>query len=370
MPNNNKILVIAGGGTGGHVLAGIAIADAWCLQDKAKNCALFIGARGGMEEKLVPQAGYSLELLSLGSLNRVSVLKKIKTLLQLPFSFFRSAHFLIRLKPQFVLGVGGYSSGPVVMIAKVLRKLGWISSRVGILEQNSIPGLTNRILSPFVDVIFTAFPKTEVHFPQKKVLHTGNPIRAMLKALPPACCDPFTLFIFGGSQGAIGINTLVLSSFAFLGPLLRELGPRLQWIHQTGVRDFERVAEAYKKAGIQARVSPFVEDMKGAYAQASLLICRAGSSTLAEISAVGRAAVLIPLPTAADNHQEYNARILSDAGAACLVLQQNSKGQQFAELIQDWVSHPERIHEMEKKVRQFYLPNAAETIVKELIRKT
>ncbi len=361
--NHDKSLLITGGGTGGHLLAGISVADAWKVRWGKDVPVLFVGAYGGIEERLIPKTGYPLKLLKLGTLNQVSLSRKFKTYYQLPLALLRSAAILLSVRPRFVLGVGGYASGPVILMARVLRILGLLKVQIGILEQNAIPGFTNRILGQFVDFVFAAFPGTESKFPKSRVILTGNPIRSSMKWMPPAARDPFTIFIFGGSQGAIGMNTLVLDAL----PELNKNRENLKFIHQTGAKDFDRVREAYEKWGIQARVEKYIEDMTSAYSQASLVICRTGSSTLAELSAVGRAAILIPLPTAADNHQEKNARIFADAGASCLLLQQASQGENLARLIQNLMAHPSRITEMEKRVTDFSRPHAAEDIVQGLM---
>lgn len=359
-------LIIAGGGTGGHVLAGVAVADAWQKQFQGASGVRFIGSQGGMEERLVPKAGYPLDLLQIGSLNRVSLKRKLKTFYQLPMAFLKSAHILLREKPNAVLGVGGYSSGPVLLMARVLTFLGFLHARLAILEQNSVPGLTNRILGSFVDIVFAAFPGTERHFSKKEVVITGNPIRSTMHLLPSAQRNPFTVFVFGGSQGAQGLNTLVLDAL----PHLVDLKPRLRWIHQTGEKDFERVQEGYKKAEIQGRIEKFIYDMPAAYGEASLLVCRSGSSTLAEIAAVGRASVLVPLPTAADNHQEHNARVFSDDGAAILFSQVNGTGKELAKIIRTALEQAHDLEAMETKVTRFCQPLAASKIVQNFVRKS
>jgi UDP-N-acetylglucosamine--N-acetylmuramyl-(pentapeptide) pyrophosphoryl-undecaprenol N-acetylglucosamine transferase len=362
-------LMIAGGGTGGHVLAGIAIADAWVRQSNAQSVdqplVEFVGAQGGIEERLVPKAGYPLRLLRLGSLNRVTSGRKLKTLIQLPFAFWSSIRILRRAKPDFVLGVGGYASGPVVLMAKFLRMFRLLDCQISILEQNSIPGFTNRLLGRWADMIFAAFPGTEKRFPRKRVILTGNPVRSSMKTLPSAVRRPFTIFVFGGSQGAVGMNTLVIESL----PFLTTVADQIRWIHQTGEKDFERVQQAYQKYGISARVEKFVDRMVDAYGEASLLVCRAGSSTLFEVAAVGRAALFVPLPTAADRHQEINARVFSDAGAGFLVLQTSTTGKEFAARVQSLIQNDEELRRVERAVQQFAMPNAADQVA-EWLRKS
>lgn len=355
-------LMIAGGGTGGHVFAGISVADAWRAKFGSESPIFFVGAQGRIEEKLVPRAGYPLMVLKLGSLKRVSLARRLKTFYQLPFSLIQSTRYILRHQPQAVLGVGGYASGPLVLMARLLRVFGLTSSRTAILEQNSVPGFTNRVLGRFVDSVFCSFPGTEEQFSHGRVKVTGNPVRGVMSRLAPASRDPFTIFIFGGSLGAQGINTMVLESLQHL----TEVRGRLRWIHQTGDSDYERVREGYHKAGIEARVEKFIHEMPQAYAESSLLICRSGASTLAEIAAVGRAAVLVPLPTASDNHQEKNARVFSEAGAAVLLLQGGGAGERLAHLVRELIAETGRIDRMESAVIAFYRPDAAREIVETL----
>lgn len=358
MSSGSKALVVAGGGTGGHVLAGIAIADSWRAEGIGTE-VLFIGAQGGIEERLVPRNGYRLETLKLGSLNRVSILTKLRTLFQLPFTFVKAAKLLRAIRPAAVIGVGGYSSGPVVLMAWILRKLGLLETKCAILEQNAVPGMTNRILGRFVDEIYCAFELTRSAFgPEKRVIVTGNPVRSAMQPMVPCTEKPYQIFVFGGSQGALGMNTLVLEALDHLGGLKNQI----QWLHQTGERDFERVRTAHERAGTHAKVEKFVDQMAHAYARSSLLICRAGSSTLSEIAAVGRAAILVPLPTAADNHQEVNALELEKRQGAIVFRQQEGKGSELASLIHELISDSKNLRSMESSVKSFYRPDAARDV--------
>ncbi|MEO5969293.1 MAG: undecaprenyldiphospho-muramoylpentapeptide beta-N-acetylglucosaminyltransferase [Bdellovibrionia bacterium] len=359
----NKNLLIAGGGTGGHLLAGIAVADIWASKFGNQGKILFVGSKGGIEERLIPATQYPLKLLTLGSLNRVSLRRKLKTFLQLPVALWNAARFLLAFRPGFILGVGGYSSGPVLLMGKVLKSLGLLQVKVAILEQNNFPGLTNRILGKMADEVFTAFEGMGTHFPGKSIVFTGNPIRSSMQLMEPAARVPFTVFIFGGSQGARGVNNLVLDAL----PQLISMKDRLRFIHQTGDADYAKVLAGYQSLGFsEARVEKFIYDMPVAYKAASLLICRAGASTLAEIAAVGRASILIPLPTAADNHQEKNALAFVNAGAARILDQNSTRGSDLAALILDLMVNSTQIIEMERKVIQFYRPHAASDIVDNL----
>lgn len=360
----NKRLLVAGGGTGGHVLAGIAIADEWVRQlsgtEGDQPEVLFVGSSKGLEARLVPKYGYKLELLKIGALNKVGFKTRLTTALQLPLSFLKAFFILVKFRPQAVIGVGGYSSGPVVMVARILAPLFNITT--SIIEQNSVAGFTNRMLGRQVKKVFCAFQAGVKSFDPKKVTVTGNPIRSSLKKLPPSTSEPFTLFIFGGSQGAQGINTLIMDAL----PHLKK--EEIHFIHQTGDRDFERVQAAYMREGLgSSRIERFIDDMNGCYAQASLVICRAGASTLAELASVGRAAIFIPLPTAADNHQEKNARIFQEEQAAWVVPQGSMTGAQFAETVLKLKHDPVLIRAIENKVQMFYQSDSASQIVRGLL---
>ena len=350
-----KTLMIAGGGTGGHVLAGIAIAQEWKSIYGADSKIQFVGARGGLEERLVPQAGFPLELLSIGALNKVSAVRRLKTIYQLPFSLLKSCYLFFKYKPDAVIGVGGYASGPMVLVASVLGKL--FGTRTAILEQNSVAGFTNRMLSKFVKRVFLALPTDLSAFSPTKTKVTGNPIRSQLAPMPAPEFNPFTLFIFGGSQGAMGINTLVIDALPFLKKM------NIQFVHQTGVNDYDRVKAAYDQNQIPARVEKFIDNMGECYRKSSLVICRAGSSTLAELAAVGRAAVFIPLPTAADNHQEINAKIYTDQGAGWLFSQRENNGEKMAALIAKLAENHQDVLDASQKVKNFYKPNASRDLI-------
>lgn len=352
------VLFVTGGGTAGHIYAGIAVADHWKQLHPATEIH-FVGARGGMEEKLVPRSPYPLHLVSIGSWNGAPIAKRLRTLFQIPLSFLSASRWLLRHRPRVVLGVGGYASFPLVLAASLI---GWLwGCRVAVLEQNVLPGLTNRVLGRFASRVFAAFPGAEDVFGKGKLLVTGNPIRSVMRPLPPARRDPFTVFVFGGSQGAIGINSLVIDCL----PELSRLGTRVRWIHQTGEKDFERVASAHRAAGADSRVERFIYEMLDAYAQSDLLICRAGSSTLAEVAAVGRAAILVPL-VSRDRHQVYNAELFARTGAARMKIQTETSGRDLALLIDSLSRDQAALASMEKSVGGFYRPDAVSRIVGEL----
>lgn len=362
---NNKKLLIAGGGTGGHVLAGVAIADQW-LKTNPQGDVLFVGSSQGLESKLVPKAGYKLHVLPVGALNQVSFITRIKTLFILPLTFLSSFIILLKFRPDAVIGVGGYASGPVVLIAGLFNRLtfGFFPKVTSILEQNLVPGFTNRKLAPWVSVVFCAFKEAQENFPGIKCIESGNPIRSSLKRLPMPTHAPFTLFVFGGSQGAMGVNTMIIDALPFLK------GTGIHIIHQTGPRDFERVQAAYNREQFSAKIEKFIDDMAACYLSASLIICRAGASSMAELASVGRAALFIPLPTASDNHQEKNATVYSGAGAAQIIKQGSMTGKELAEKIIFYKNDPNKIETMINAVVHFHKPDAALSIVQYLVQKS
>ena len=361
MSSGKPRLIVAGGGTGGHVAAGIAIADEW-KKRHGEGSVIFVGAKGGIEERLVPRAGYPLRLLTLGSLKRVGFATRLRTLALLPWSLVRSKLWLLEIRPKAVVGVGGYASGPLVLMARLTGFL-W-GAHVGILEQNAVPGLTNRILGYFAHRIFAAFPGLEGRFPASKLSVTGNPVRESIRYVNPPPLKPFGIFIFGGSQGAQAINTLIIDAL----PHLKDLMHDLRFVHQTGERDHDRVAAAYAACGVQARVEKFIYDMPECYQAASLLICRSGSSTLSEVAAVGRPAILIPFPFAADNHQEHNARIFEKSGAARVMLQKESSGEKLASTLREFtLAGTSMLAEMSEKARTLHHERCAALIVDRLM---
>jgi UDP-N-acetylglucosamine--N-acetylmuramyl-(pentapeptide) pyrophosphoryl-undecaprenol N-acetylglucosamine transferase len=324
---------------------------------------VFVGAQGGIEEKVVPRAGYLLELLKLGALKGLGFRGRLRTLLRLPPAFLRCLVLLLSFRPAAVVGVGGYASGPLVLVAALLA--GVLRIRVGILEQNAVPGFTNRVLGRFAHFVLSAFPGVEGFFPPGRVRVTGNPIRSVMLPMESAPREPFTIFVFGGSQGAVGINSLVIGA---IEAFQRQGGASatIRWIHQTGEKDYARVLEAHTRLGTGARVEKFIHDMPACYREASLLICRAGSSTLSEIAAVGRAAILVPFPQASDDHQRRNAELFVARGAARLLPQLTSRGEDLAAEIRQFIENPAELAALERAVRELHRPGSAEEAVRVL----
>ena len=319
-------MVIAGGGTGGHLFPGIAVAEEFLRRDPG-NRILFIGTERGLEKRILGGLGLPLRTIPVEGIKGRGPARAAGALGKIPAGLFASFRILREFDPAIVLGVGGYASGPAVLAARVM------GTATAIAEQNAFPGLTNRILGRFADRVFLSFAASRRWFPARRTQITGNPIRAaFLEERPPeGRNDPrFTVLIFGGSQGAHAINRIVSEALDDLLPLKEQL----RFLHQTGEKDREAVAAAYSERGFEAEVSPFIVDMATAYRSADLLVCRAGATSIAEITASGKAAILIPFPFAAADHQTRNAEVLAGAGAAEMIPERELNGRRLAEAIE------------------------------------
>jgi UDP-N-acetylglucosamine--N-acetylmuramyl-(pentapeptide) pyrophosphoryl-undecaprenol N-acetylglucosamine transferase len=326
-------VVIAGGGTGGHLYPGIAIARA--LLGEQGNEVLFVGTEQGIEAKVLPKEALPVRFISVGKLKGMKLLSVVKTVVTLPRSLFQSLSLLRRTRPDVVIGVGGYSSGPVALAACGLR------IPVFIVEPNSYAGLANRVLGKIADKVVLCFPGTDrlKFFPTKKTVHAGPLVRKGIEsgsrdtALKDFGLDAgkFTIFVMGGSGGAHAINMAMKQAAAYLKDM-----PDLQILHQTGEKDVADVSAGYRDSGVKAVVLPYIHDMAGAYAAADLVISRSGATTVAELAVCGKRAVLIPFPFAADNHQEYNARTLADRGNADVIVQKDLTAEKLAEAIKKY----------------------------------
>ena len=349
-------IIIAGGGTGGHLFPALALAEAF-KDREPQNEILFVGSRKGLEASIVTREGYPFKTIEVASLKGRTLGQKIRSLMALPRSLGQSRRLIHSFRPDLVLGVGGYASGPVVLTAWAM------GYRTAIHEQNAFPGLSNRILGRFVDRVFLSFAGSARHFPQQTAILTGNPVRrrmrrqeSMKKRGPES---KFTLFIFGGSQGANRLNRAMGEALIHL----RELKGRLRIIHQTGDKDYPAVQEAYRREGFEAEVHPFIHDMDRAYAAADLVLCRAGATTLFELMAMGKPAILVPYPYAANDHQTLNAKTLVDAGAALMVVNGDLSGVQLSRILRQLSADPARLKEMEERAASLAKPEAAEKIV-------
>ena len=347
-------VLIAGGGTGGHLFPGIALAEEVTTRHHG-NEVVFVGTERGLEARVVPKEGYPLELVKVQGLKGKSLFAFLKALIALPLAFIESFRILARQKPDVVVGVGGYASGPVVLAA-------WLMGiPTAIQEQNALPGLTNRLLGRVVRVVFTAFEGARRFFPEKKVQLIGNPIRRKLMdnyLRSHVAHERFSLLVFGGSLGARGINQRMIEALDSLG----DLKDGLHFVHQTGKNDLEQVRKGYAEKGFQADVVEFIDDMSSAYAKADLVVCRAGATTLAELTVCKKASLLIPFPHATDDHQAVNAKALVDAGAALMFRESELTGQTLAETIRTLKSQPAQLKNMEKKAGLLGRPEAAKEL--------
>lgn len=346
-------VVIAGGGTGGHLMPGLAVARK--LRESGAE-VVFVGTERGLEAKLVPEAGYGLELIRITGLKGRGWRQRLAALRQLPGAVKQSAAILRRARAQVVFGIGGYASGPVLAAAALLR----IPSVV--LEVNAKTGLANRLAAPFVRAAAVNFPETARDFRRaQRVEVTGIPVRAEFFAIAAAASevDPAQVLVSGGSQGAHALN------MAAVGAVLGPAGPYaipVRWRHQTGAADYPMVAEAYARLDGRAQAEPFINDMAAAMAEAHVVICRAGASTLGELAAAGRAAILVPYPAAADQHQLRNAQAYARAGAAILLEQRELTPERLSAAVGELIGDEEQRQAMARAVRAFARPDAAERI--------
>jgi UDP-N-acetylglucosamine--N-acetylmuramyl-(pentapeptide) pyrophosphoryl-undecaprenol N-acetylglucosamine transferase len=351
-------VVIAGGGTGGHLYPGIAVARE-LLARRPDAQITFAGTARGIEARVLPREGFALDLIRSGGLKGKSLLDRFRGAALVPVGLADAWRIVSARRPDLVIGVGGYSSGPVVIVA-ALRGVPTM-----LLEQNAVPGLTNRLAAPFVKAAAVTFDSTRSFFGDKAFV-SGNPVRAEIfaggSAQEPAVDDESAgrrVLVFGGSQGAHAINVAMVAAAAGLAAG----GATLRLTHQTGERDVEMVRAAYRAAGLQADVEPFLFDMGRHFGQADLVVCRAGATTLAEITGAGKAAILIPLPTATDDHQRKNADVLAQAGAAEMLLQRDASGPELARRILALARDGARRRRMAAAARALARPDAAKVIV-------
>jgi len=331
-------LIIAGGGTGGHLFPGIAVAEEFLARDPA-NQVLFVGTERGIEARAVPAAGYPLELISAAGIRGKGTFSQLKGTAMMVYGYAQSRKILKRFRPDMVLGVGGYASLPMVLAARGMQVPRFIH------EQNAIPGQTNRLLARFASKVFITLEESARYFPSDTTMLTGNPLRRQIldmveKANPPqppfvkGGCEAkrtggFRLFVFGGSQGAHAINAAMIDAL----PLLKDCPVMLSITHQTGEKECGEVTAAYRAAGVEAVVTPFIGDMAAEYARADLIICRAGATTIAEVTACGKACLFIPFPHAVDDHQRRNAEALLKKDACFMMLERELTGKTLAESI-------------------------------------
>jgi UDP-N-acetylglucosamine--N-acetylmuramyl-(pentapeptide) pyrophosphoryl-undecaprenol N-acetylglucosamine transferase len=351
-------VLIAAGGTGGHIYPGIAVAKEVMRRDSS-SVVRFVGTARGLENRLVPQAGFELSLIESAGLVNMGLAARLRGLAVLPKSFVGARRLVKEFRPDVVVGAGGYVSGPVLMTAALMR------IRTLVMESNAVPGFTNRRLARFVDAAAVSFEAALPYFGGKGVV-TGNPVRREFFEAPAKTRDPsrFSLLVFGGSQGARAVNEAMTAAL----PHLSAYAEALRVTHQTGKLDFERVRDAYAAAGWTERadVREYIDDMVSAFAASDLIVSRAGATTSFELMAAGKAALMVPLPGQLE--QTRNAEVMQEAGAARMIRQSELSGERLAREINALVEDPDRVTSMEQAARKLARGDAASAAV-DLIEK-
>lgn len=343
-------MVIAGGGTGGHFFPGLAVAEA--LTADGTSSALFVGSAHGIEARVAPPTGFPFHALEIRGARGGGPRAAAAFALHLPLAVVTAWRILRQFRPHLVVGLGGYGSVPVV-VAAWLRAIPTV-----LLEQNVRPGMANRVLARLSTRVCTNFAGSATYFPTGKAVHTGNPVRRLLEAADSGRSG-FTVFAFGGSQGAHTVNHAMVGAVQ----KLRESVPDLRVVHQTGAADEEWVRTRYREMAADADVLPFVDDMGSAYGRADLVVCRAGATTLAELTALGKPSILVPYPYAADDHQRANAEVFVDAGAAEMILDAEASADALAGRIAALASNRSHLQEMGRAARALAMPDATRRVV-------
>jgi UDP-N-acetylglucosamine--N-acetylmuramyl-(pentapeptide) pyrophosphoryl-undecaprenol N-acetylglucosamine transferase len=346
----SRTLMVMAGGTGGHIFPGLDVADVM----RARGWkVVWLGAHGGMEERLVPQRGYAATFISFGGVRGKGLLRKLVLPAALLVAFWQSAAAMFRLRPDVVLGMGGYAAFPGGMMAALFGK------PLVIHEQNAVPGLANRVLAGVADRVLSAFP--DAFEGRVDVIWSGNPVRAEIVSLPPPEArfanrsGPLRLLVVGGSLGAKGLNDIMPEALALLAAAERPVV-----VHQAGAAHAEIVRQAYREAGVDAEVLAFVEDMAARYGEADLIVCRSGATTVTELAVAGVGSILVPFPHAVDDHQTRNARYLADRGAALLMPQPSLTPQSLAGVLRGMTR--EKLLEMARAARAVGKPGAAQKV--------
>jgi len=354
-------IVIAGGGTGGHLFCGIAVYE--CLKERAEGApeVRFIGSKTGLEASVLPRLEIPVSFIPVVKLRSGGVIDRLKSLMMLPISILSSIGHLRQQRPDVVLGVGGYASGPVVLAAFLMR------IPTALIEQNAVAGFTNRVLGRRAKKVFLGLPGAESAFRKGYVEFVGNPVRESITELPPVDTVPglFTVLVFGGSQGARRINELVTDALGLLGSLKDDI----KFLHITGEHDHDWVSRAYRKESVVAEVLEFTDDMRGLYDRAHFVIARSGALTVSELAAAGRGALLIPYPYAVDDHQAANARYLVGAKAAFMIRQNELTEKKIAELFIEMINNPTTFIQMGQRAKGLSTPDAARHIADWLVKR-
>jgi UDP-N-acetylglucosamine--N-acetylmuramyl-(pentapeptide) pyrophosphoryl-undecaprenol N-acetylglucosamine transferase len=348
--------MIAGGGTGGHIYPAIAIAAEYLSRDPSRK-VIFVGTEKGLERTIVPKAGFPIEFISVGGLKGKGGLDLLRNLARLPLGFIQAFRVVGKHRPNVVLGVGGYSSGPVLLAA-------WIRRIPTVIhEQNAFPGLTNRLLAKFVKAVGAAFPDALTRMGRPDGIATGNPVRQEFFQThrQPTTGNRQRLLVFGGSQGSHVLNEAMTGALLFLA----RLKGRLDIVHQTGPNELQKVQEAYRTSGAfpNARVVAYLDPIVDEIAAADLVVCRAGAMTIGELSAVGRAAIFVPFAAATNNHQELNARVVERAGGGLVITEAELSPERLATAISSIVEDAEKAKRMGEAARTLAAPEAGKRIV-------
>jgi len=356
-------LMIAGGGTGGHLFPGVAIAEE--LRARAPEAAVrFVGTARGIEARVLPELGWDLHLIQVSGLKTVGALGALRGLFRLPRALWQARRAVQQWKPDAVIGVGGYASGPVVLMARLA------GVPTAICEQNSIPGLTNKLLGRIARAVFLSFEESRRFFKPKKIVMSGNPVRrALVGQLARAAEEPAAeagdgavhVLVSGGSLGAVAVNELAAQ--ALIAIAQADPARRLAIVHQTGEKDLEATRARYAAAGVAAECHAFIRDMAAAYRRADLVVGRAGATTVAELAIAGVPAIFIPYPFAADNHQELNAREMAQAGAALMFRQAELTADRLAGALRPLLADPARRRAMGAAMKALARPAAAAAVV-------
>ncbi len=349
-------IIIAGGGTGGHVFPAISIADEISGRNNSDEI-LFVGTQKGMENELVHKNGYQIQHISSRGFVGRGVFKTFIAFFHALKGLFDSISIIKKYKPDVVLGFGGYVSGPFLLAAFLVRK------PTAICEQNTVPGVTNRILGKIVDKIFASYDSSIQYFPSKKFQVTGNPIRNKILQTSESTqdSDSLSILIFGGSQGATSLNRAAPEAISKIEH------NNISIIHQTGKKDFDYVKDSYNNSGVDADVRAFIDDMALAYSQSDLVIGRAGAGTIAEITALGKPSILVPFPYAAHNHQLENAKILQEEGAAVLIEDKDATPDKLANTLTNLLDK-DKLNVMSANAKKLGKPEASKVIVDELYK--
>jgi UDP-N-acetylglucosamine--N-acetylmuramyl-(pentapeptide) pyrophosphoryl-undecaprenol N-acetylglucosamine transferase len=338
---------MTGGGTGGHVFPALAVGRV--LRERGHEL-LFIGTREGMESRLVPESGFEIEFIRSAGLKRMGLRRQIQTVALLPGSINAAWRLLKRFRPSAVFSMGGYVAAPV-MAAALISGISLV-----VMEPNALPGLANRRVAGRVYRALVGFEATKAWFPRGKCEVTGVPVRPEFFDIAPKRDGAFAVLITGGSRGARTLNRASLESWS----LIRESKKPFRIVHQTGAAEYESLAKAFSVAGVEGEVVPFIRDMPEAFANADVVVARAGAGSVNEIAAAGMPSVLVPLPFAADDHQRRNAEVLVKAGAARMVPDREMNGERLFQEVETLRNDPEQLEMMRARVRQFARAGAAE----------